>query len=390
MSLGTSDTPTAVVVEVAWVNGLGAIRALGRHGIRVVAVDNRPWALGFSSRYVAQPVVAPDPVADEDGFIEAMAALGEGLDHPVPVFPTHDEHLNSFVRRAAELSPWFRVPAPEWETLERIQDKAHQVNEALACDVPVPETRFPKSAAEAVAAAAEIGFPVLLKPAENIEFKRLYRRQAFRCETPAEVDAAYGHMETYGPMLQEFVPGGDEGLYTLGSYLNREGEALGLFCGRKLRQTRMDMGSCRVGESLWVERVVDDGLRLLRRLGFHGVSQVEFKLDPRTGEFKLIEVNPRLWQWHGLSGSTGVDLTHIAFLDLVGAPPPPQRMRVEGRKWAITFMSGTRNGFQLPPYTDGVFALDDPRPPATQLARLVRKGVHRPVRAWFRKSRYVT
>jgi hypothetical protein len=52
-------------------------------------------------------------------------------------------------------------------------------------------------------------------------------------------------------------------------------------------------------------------------------------------------------------------------------------------------MSGTRNGFQMPPYTDGVFALDDPRPPATQLVRLVRKGVHRPVSAWFRKSRYV-
>jgi D-aspartate ligase len=114
VSLGTSDTPTAVVVEVAWVNGLGAIRALGRHGIGVVAVDHRPWALGFSSRYVAQRVVAPDPVADEDGFVEAMAALGEGLDRPVPVFPTHDEHLNSFVRRAAELGPWFRVPAPGW------------------------------------------------------------------------------------------------------------------------------------------------------------------------------------------------------------------------------------------------------------------------------------
>jgi hypothetical protein len=65
-------------------------------------------------------------------------------------------------------------------------------------------------------------------------------------------------------------------------------------------------------------------------------------------------------------------------------------MTVEYRRWAITLMSGTRNGFQLPPYTDGVFALDDPRPPATQLVRLVRKGVHRPVRAWFQKSRYIT
>ena len=82
-----------------------------------------------------------------------------------------------------------------------------------------------------------------------------------------------------------------------------------------------------------------DGLRLLRALGFHGVSQVEFKLDPRTGEYKLIEVNPRLWQWHGLPRACGVDLTHIAYLDLVGRRPPPQRMTHEGRRWAISFMA---------------------------------------------------
>jgi D-aspartate ligase len=135
---------------------------------------------------------------------------------------------------------------------------------------------------------------------------------------------------------------------------------------------------------------VDDGLRLLRQLGVHGISQVEFKLDPRSGEFKLIEVNPRLWQWHGLAAACGVDLTHIAYLDLTGNRPAPARMTREGLKWAITFMSGTRNGFQRPPYTDGVFALDDPMPAFAQTTRLVRKGVSRPVPSWFRKSRYVT
>ena len=40
-----------MVVEVAWVNGLAAIRSLGRQGLRVLAVDNRPYALGLRSRY---------------------------------------------------------------------------------------------------------------------------------------------------------------------------------------------------------------------------------------------------------------------------------------------------------------------------------------------------
>src|SRR5207237_8573993 len=143
-------------------------------------------ALGFSSRY-ATPVIAPDPVADEDGFVEVLARLGAGFERLVPVFATHDEHMNSIVRRRAELSPLYRIPSPPWETLERIQDKAHQIDEALAIGVPVPETRYPRSAADAVAAAREIGFPVLMKPADNIQFKRSDRRQAFRCDTGAAV-----------------------------------------------------------------------------------------------------------------------------------------------------------------------------------------------------------
>jgi len=54
-----SGQGTAVVVEVAWVNGLAAIRSLGRRGLRVLAVDHRPFALGFRSRY-AEPRLAKD------------------------------------------------------------------------------------------------------------------------------------------------------------------------------------------------------------------------------------------------------------------------------------------------------------------------------------------
>ena len=43
--------PAAIVVDVGWVNGLAAIRSLGRAGMPVIAVDHRESALGFRSRY---------------------------------------------------------------------------------------------------------------------------------------------------------------------------------------------------------------------------------------------------------------------------------------------------------------------------------------------------
>ncbi len=358
----------AVVVEVGWVNGLGAIRSLARNGVRVLAVDHRPWALGFRSRY-AEPVLAPGVLEDEEGFIAALRHLGERFDEPVPIFPTHDEHLNAMARHADELRTAYRFPFPSWEVLERVQNKRYQLEQAEAAGLAIPRTIHPTRAEEARAAGEELGYPVFVKPAEPLGFKRLYNRQAFRCETPAELETAYARMADFGPMVQEFVPGGDEGLYTLGAYIAEDGSDLAVFSGRKLRQTLPFMGSCRVGESLWVDEIVDEGLRLLHALDFHGIAQVETKLDPRDGRFKLIEVNPRLWQWHGLGAACGVDFTWAAYCDLVGKRRPPARMSGDGKRWAIAFMPGQTHALQRPPYTDGVFALDDPGPSLVQAGR---------------------
>src|SRR5439155_24444361 len=186
-----------------------------------------------------------------------------------------------------------------------------------------------------------------------------------------EVERVFADAEQYEPLVQELVPGGDDALYTLGSYLAADGEALGLFCGRKLRQTPPGVGTCRVGEAVWDEDVVEQGLKLLRALEHRGLSQVEFKRDPRDGVLRLMEVNPRLWQWHGLAAACGVDLPRIAYEDLTGERPQTVSMNGRRRRWAITLMPGESPAPQRPPYVDAVFARDDLKPALVQAARLL-------------------
>ena len=359
----------ALVVDVGWVNGLAAIRSLGRAGIEVLALDYRQSPLGFRSRY-ATPVRVPDPAEDESGFIRAVAGAGPGV-----VFPTHDPPLNALARNRDRLDG-FLFPFPDWSVLEAIQDKRHQLETARGAGVDIPETAYPTSAAEARAAGEEIGLPVLVKPQHPDRFKRLFGKQAFRCENAAELDNAYRQAEPFGPMVQELIPGGDDELYSLGSYLRADGEALGLFSGRKLKQIPPVVGTCRVGEAVWVQDVVDAGLRLLRALGFHGISQVELKHDPRDGRYKLMEVNPRLWQWHGLAAACGVDLPLIAYRDLTGEQVESVSMNGARRTWSIAVMPGERPEVPGFPYVDAVFARDDLRPGLVHTARVVR-GIFR-------------
>ena len=372
--LAAGGAAPALVVDVGWVSGLAAIRSLGRARIPVLAVDHRRSPLGFRSRY-ATPVRCPDPHDDLDGFLELLAEVGDAIGRPAPVFPTHDEPLNLIARGRDSLGARFLYPFPPWETLELVQSKRAQLERAEEAGVGVPGTRHPRTEADAAAAAEELGYPVLVKPSDPVEFKRRFRRQAFRCETRQEVAAAFARAEPFAPMVQELVPGGDDALYSVGSYLGADGAALGVFCGRKLRQTPPGVGTCRVGEARWVPEVVDAGLRLLRAFGFNGLSQVEFKRDPRDGRYKLMEINPRLWQWHGLAAACGVDLPRIAYADLLGAPLPRAEMNGSGRRWAITLLAGERPALQRPPYVDALLARDDPVPALVQAVGVARAAL---------------
>ena len=202
---------------------------------------------------------------------------------PLPIFPTHDEHLNAIARNVDTLGDSYLFPFPSWQTLERIQSKRYQLEQADEIGMPTPRTHHPRSVEEARAAGEELGYPVFVKPSDPILFKQAHNRQAFRCETWSELESAYALAAEHEPMVQEFVPGGDDELYTLGSYLTRDGEALGLFCGRKLRQTRDFMGSARVGEALWVNEVVDDGLRCSARSTSTGSRRSKSNAIPATG-----------------------------------------------------------------------------------------------------------
>lgn len=257
------------------------------------AVDYRPWALGFRSRY-ARPVLVPDHHTDEEGFVAALVRLGDSLAAPAPIFAVDDEDLAVLARNRDRLGERFRYPFPDWETLAPIMDKRVQLRRAVELGLPAP------------ASGDEAEFPVLLKPLESVPFRLRFGVKAIRCDSPEELAAARERTSGFETFVVDWIPGGDDALYSLGAYLAPGGEALATFCFRKLRQDPPLLGNGRVVVAASEPLVVEQGLALLRGLGSHGLAHVEVKRDARDGLFKLVEVNSRLWQFplarHGVRG----------------------------------------------------------------------------------------
>ena len=273
--------------------------------------------------------------------------------------------------------------------MSKVHDKRAQMEAAWRAGVDTPKTVFVSSGAELEAAAGEIRFPAVLKPVESLAFKLRFHRHILDVETPAELQRIYDKVDDLGVlMLQERIPGGEDELWTVGSYLDAESRPLAVFTGHKLRQYPHAGGSCLAGVSRWDDKLADAALRLLQELRFHGVSQVEFKRDPRDGRFCLMEVNARHWKWHGLAARCGVNLSLAAYRDAIGDPYIARRQQ-DGVKWIVAnkdvplaLLEIARRQRSAPEYLrslrgtrmDGLHALDDPLPGLLNAGTVAQAG----------------
>ena len=109
---------------------------------------------------------------------------------------------------------------------------------ASACRSPSRPTRED----EARVAAAALSYPAVVKPGDPIPFKRRFGRPVIVCDTPDELIEAWRSAADCEPLLQEVIPGDDSTLWTVGSYTDSSGTAL----GRLLRpQARADAARLR-------------------------------------------------------------------------------------------------------------------------------------------------
>ncbi len=284
---------------------LAITRSLGPHHEIIVGAQGRR-SLASVSRWCHDSFVYPDPVRDPQGFLDTLH--NEIRQRNIDVLlPVSDITTIPVAEHQDEFKPC-RIPMPDADTVKRAADKVEIMDLAARIGVPCPAGIAVDNTHEAVTRAAEIGFPLVVKPgrsrvrADGRWLSTSVRYASDVAELKKILDDL--HPAMFPVLLQERIQGPGVGLFLCCDH----GRPVAAFCHQRLREKPPSGGVSVLRESIAVdERARDYAQRLLGELRWHGIAMVEFKRDARDGIPKLMEINGRFWGSLQLAIDAGVD-----------------------------------------------------------------------------------
>lgn len=332
-------TAPVIVLNMHY-SGLGIARNLAHLPIPVFGLSNSKRFPGNHSKH-CQYVPAPDSHSDPDALRDLLIQLAQQQGTRPLVLPTRDHDVVFLNRYRDSLSESLVIPQVGPEKLDQILNKSKLYAAAARSGIACPRHVTFDSQKDLQRHEKELQFPCVAKPPyahawrNDTLWNTVGRRKAVPVSSFDELNEFYSAVEPYEPALtvQEMVPGPDENLVIFGSYVSKDGQVSNYFTARKLLQYPDLYGTGVVVEHQIVPEIVEMSLSLLRDLGFYGISEIEYKLDQRTGEFKLIEINPRHWDQHELGSKVGVNLTEALYRDWTEDSVPQQTQSPATVRW---------------------------------------------------------
>ena len=316
---------------------LGIIRSLGELGVTVYGTYSDERGPATYSKYCREAFQwRYQPGSDE--CVHQLVKIGDQIGRPCVLIPTWDETAVFVAEHYVELSRRFIYPQQFPELANKLVNKKDMHLLAKECGIPTADTTLPKCLTDVETFANSAKFPVLLKGSDGNRLKRRANRKMAIVHTPEELVQLYIELEdpdNPNLMLQEYIPAPKGSDWMFNGYFNAESECLVGFTGQKLRQTPVYTGMTSLGicrkNSIVIKRTVD----WMKQLGYKGVLDIGYRYDHRDGEYKVLDVNPRIGATFRLFlGHNQLDVARALYLDMTGQAVPESLPR-EGRKWMV-------------------------------------------------------
>ena len=313
--------------------GLGIVRSLGRQGIPVCVVDDER-SIARYSRFTSLNLRVDD-LRDPDRAIDSLLEVGARYRlNGWVLYPTRDETVAALAARREELAHVYRLTSPPWDVVRWAWDKRNTYALARMLGIPTPRTWYPTSPSDLDAVDGD--GPFVVKPAIKEHFFYATGAKAWRANDRRQLYELYGKATKIAGegeiMIQELIPGTGTQQFSYCAFF-KDGRALGSMVVRRRRQHPPDFGRASTYvETLDIPELEQMSLRLLKEIGFYGMVELEYKLDPQDARYKLLDINARAWGYHSIGLAAGVDFPYLVYADQMGATLEPRR-GAAGVRW---------------------------------------------------------
>lgn len=336
---GQVKTETPVVVIAPGYHGHAIARSLGRLGVRVFGVHADRRSPAARSRYWKKNFFWNMAAATTEQSIERLLQIGSevGSDARPLLIPTDDDSCLFVADHADVLKETFLFPDQPPGLARALSSKKQMYYLCKQFGIPAAETSFPQSREDVIEFSKNAAFPIMLKGIDTLALRRRTGVKMVVAEDAETLLKLYEEMETpESPnlMLQEYLPGTSR-LWFFDGYFNAQSECLFGLTANKIREYPAYTGVTSLGVCYFNDTVARQTKKFMAALGYRGPLDIGYKYDERTGQYKTVDVNPRIGMtFRLLVDSAGMDVARAFYLDMTGQPVPAGEPR-EGRKWMV-------------------------------------------------------
>jgi len=338
------------MVPAVLLGDLNMLRCFSRSKVPTIVASSDPREPTLRSRHARQRVLIA-PFEETERVLDDLEAIGRAYPSRPTLFYGTDLQLVTIARNRERLEKYFRLRLPPSELVESLVNKGRFRILAKELGLPVPATLTSHEVEDAHEVSERIPGPWLIKPNRHegwfkqAALQKTGPSKALRAETAADLHRIFAmvrdHTEEF--VIQEYIPGGEEHIYSFHAYMDENAAILGHFVGKKIRTFPREAGISTYLELVKEPAVVELGKAIVAKLGLIGPVKIDLKRDPRSGRYYVLELNARFNLWHYLGSVCGVTLALIAHADLTGQASPPRAADYRtGVRW-LSFGSDLRS-----------------------------------------------
>ncbi len=303
-----------LVTDAKAIGSVAIIRSLGRAGYFIVAGSVETDALGFYSGYVDKKVVTPDPsksvrrfkewffnyVKKED--IKVVIPSGQIIDSLLPEYEEVSSIIPFFMRDKETFLSGFK----KYNLFRKLIHTKNIPRTILVNNLKVPNFKE----------IEKLNYPLFVKCDSEIlndsYFEGITKRLNNFTDLKIFIDKFSKIYEK--AVIQEFVDGRGVGAFTFLS----KGKLLGKFMHFRDHEVPFTGGVSALRSSFYNEAIYNDALEILRKLGWEGISMLEYRYNNKKKEIYLMEMNARFWGSLHLALYSNVDFPKMLVDNFLG------------------------------------------------------------------------